>query len=257
MPFLFVYFVWAALLLALPVAWLFAALYLAKAVRTRSHTPIGSMAIVFCFLGAPLLWLAYSYITFAASCSGVKPLHIFSQLALQKSVLLRWSLGDRLGGKDTNIDLRTLLDRTGPVCTELESTFGIIDPMTQKSYRYVHRCERDSARTNDPISGYAFSVSAEPDGTGLGFVLAYRAEAVDRTVVVAEAHEALFGRGILSQYIGLLNGSVNREYLACGYAYQTVHIWRKPAPIGSSMHAAYTTKDLQLFQIAAGRANAR
>lgn len=253
MIFLLLYLAWAALLLALPVTWILGSLYAGKLVRRLRGPLLLARAFPVFLVTAPIAWVTYGWFLFNESCSTIPPLAVYSQPPPQRSVLLRWSLADKLGGKDTNIDIRSILEQTGPVCIEHEFWGPITDPQSGKTSRYAHQCGPNYERTVSPISAYAFSIDATPDSAGLGFKLTYRAEDVNRTTVAAEAHEAILGRGVLSQYIGLLAGSGNREYLACGYADQSVRIWRRP----SASNTAYMANDLRLFQVAAGQANAR
>jgi hypothetical protein len=254
----------AALLIALPIVWL-GGLYLLAKVVSR-HFSIGAIvyATAAAIAVAPFAWIGYAWYSFKVSCSGFKPLTQFSSIDRQKSILLRLDLGFDFG-KDTNMQVGSILGRDGPVCIEKEFWRPVTSPQTGETFRFERSCPnpnsqlgREYTRSNELISRYAVTVNAVKDFNELGYLLTYRVEETKAGQVIAEAGEAVFGRGLLGQYIGLLSGSNNPEYLACGYVDHSPRIWRSTrVSMGHPEYEAYKAVDQKLLEIAVGHTNAR
>lgn len=257
MIYLAFYLIRAALLLAFPIAWLAGLYFLVKTVRryfSSGAIPYATAAVVAL---VPLAWIGYGWISFKETCSELKPLVTFIDIERQQSVLLRLDLGVDFG-KAANMQIGPILDSVGLVCIETEFWKPITSPQTGETFRFDRRCGREYSRNNSLISNYAVTANATRDATGLGYVLIYRVEDIKRTRMIAEAREAIFGRGLLNQYIGLFSGSNNPEYLACGYVDYSPRIWRNSrVGMGHPDYEAYKAIDQKLFEIASGQANAR
>jgi hypothetical protein len=251
------YFIRAALLIALPIGWLGGVYLLARMTRKYVAQPIAIYAIAAGIAFAPFVWIGYAWSSFKESCSSLKPLAQFASIDRQKSVLLRLDLGFDFG-KDSNMQIGPILERVGPVCIENEFWKPITNPQTKETFRFERTCGREYSRSNELVSRYAVAMNAENDNNGLGYLLTYRVQDIKDAKVIAEAREAVFGRGLLSQYIGLFSGSNNAEYIACGYVDGSTRIWRNSrVGMGHPEYEAYKAMDQKLFEIAVGQANAR
>jgi len=250
------YFIRALLLVALPIVWLGGLYFFAR--QAKKRFPSGYVyAVAFSIAVAPLIWIGYGWSIFTGNCDDIKPLAQFASVDRQQSVLLRLGLGFDFG-KDSNMQIGPILEHVGPVCIENEFWKPLTNPQTGETFRFERRCGRDYLRTNQLMSKYAVAMDATKDTTGLGYVLTYRVQDTARSKVVAEAREAIFGRGLLSQYIGLFSGSNNPEYLACGYVDRLPRIWRNSrVGMGHLDYETYKALDQKLFEIAVGITNAR
>jgi hypothetical protein len=253
------YLVRAALLLALPIAWLAGAIFSARFARKhlRHSTSVSIAAVI--LASAPLVWVAYAWSQFKDACPDVKPLVQFKSVSQrQGSLLLRLSDVSQKMGKSLHMDIRSILNGMDPICIENEFWKPITDSQTGQTSKFDRQCGKDYFRSNEPFSSYAIEADAAADGTGLGYVISYRAVDLKDNSTIAEAQEKVFGRGLLMQYIGLFRGSNNPEYLACGYIKPIPYVWRSSrGGIGSPDYDAYVTADRALFRVAAGELNAR
>lgn len=264
MIYLAFYLVRAALLIALPVVWL-GGLYLLARVLNKSFS-IGAIAYAASAIVAmlPFVWVGYAWYSFKASCPDIKPLTQFASIEKQRSILLRLDLGFDFG-KHPNIQIGEILGRDRPICIETEFWKPLADRKTGETFRFEQVCPnpntrlgRDHVRSNEIVSRYAVTATAATHFNELGYLLTYRVEETKAGQIIAEAREAVFGRGLLSQYVGLLSGSNNPEYVACGYVDSSPRIWRNSrVGMGHPEYEAYKSVDQKLIEIAIGHANAR
>jgi hypothetical protein len=251
------YLIRAALLLAIPAAWLLLLYLLARAVGKR-FSRRGSINLLAVLLAvSPFLWIGYGWQRFSTECTEIRPLTKVISIDRQSSLLMRIDLGFEFG-KQANIQVEPILQVVGPLCIENEFRRPITDPQTRETFRFERRCGRNYLRTNELMSNYALVLSTENDFTSLGYTLTYRIQKLKDSSVVAEAREAIFGRGILSQFIGLFSGSNNKEYLACGYIDSRPRIWRNTrVGMGHPDYESYKAIDQKLFAIVTGESYAR
>lgn len=193
---------------------------------------------------APFFWIGYGWISFLSECSEIKPLKKLALFEQPRSVLLRLDPGKNFA-KEFNIQITQVLGDS--VCVETEGAFG-----------FSHRCGNDYALTTEPISQYVLSVNIETSKSGLGYLLTYQVKSLAVPHVTAEAKEAIFGRGLISSYIGLLTGSNNPEYLACGYVNNENRVWRNSrSGVSYPEYEAYRSADRNLFADAMNQAKTR
>lgn len=251
------YLIRTTLLLAIPIVWVISLYLLARVIGKRFSRRGGINLASVLLAASPFLWIGYGWHRFSTECAEIAPMSKFVTIDRQNSLLLKDDLGFEFG-KQANIQIDPILEVVGPLCIEEEFWSPITNPQTGETFRFERRCGRDYVRTNKLMSNYALVLNAEKDSTSLGYMLTYRVQNLKGSIIAAEAKEAIFGRGILSQYVGLFSGSNNPEYLACGYVDSTPRIWRNSrVGMGDPDYDAYRALDQKLFAIVAGKNHAR
>ena len=249
------YLIRAALILALPLTWLVGAYSLIKKCREQPSSRSSACFAIVAVALMPFLWVGFGWLSFSKECASSTQLTNLGQINRPKSILMKMNTSSSFG-KDVNIQIGPILGE--PVCVERELIAPIGEHEAAETGLFENWCGTNYSKTSKSISQYALSVDAETSITGLGYVLTYRVQSLGEPSISAESKEFVFGRGLLSSFIGLFSGSNNPEYLACGYVNKAQRIWRSTrSGVGYPEYEAYKVADQKLFYAAMSRAVAR
>jgi hypothetical protein len=157
-----------AFLVALVFGIMLGAVFAFRAAR-RAHRALAGVLLA--SFVAPVLWLLYGWITFTASCDRTLPLQQLQTIERQDTVMLQLKPGHGFM-KDMNIDIGSLLEVVGPVCTEYELWRPITDPQTNEARTFARDCVQnrrrvDYQRSNRPRSKYVIHVEARQREGGI------------------------------------------------------------------------------------------
>lgn len=250
MIYLFFYFIKAIFLSLLPLGWFGLLFLLTRSIidNTKLKPTLGYSVYVVVGL-IPFAWVTAGYLAYTENCKNIQP---FKQLGIpikNDSIVMRVELGFEFG-KQPNIQIQPILKELGGGgCIEYELNKAVTS-RSGVEYRIRRYCGKDYYQRMNLISKYALSVTKTGDNMGMGYLLTYRIEDIQGIDSIAEAKESLFGRGLLKSYIGLLSGSNNPEYLACGYVGNSPKIWRNSR--SSRSYETYKAADKKLISTAFG-----
>lgn len=213
-------------LILIPLAFIFIIFAINKALikfgGRKSLTNIVSIIFVF----SPIGWYFYGYQQFNEACMNLNNIEIFSSIPSQNGFLLRTQENSlkpsyfrthnirEVGFEYMEYELsRPLRDRK----TNELNYYGLYDYLTNKN-----------ERTQESRSDYVLEISLHPFKNGMFpiYELSYSIIKISDDTLIAQARELLFGKGVLSMYIGhIFYLSNNKAYLGCGYVSKKPGRW--------------------------------
>jgi len=247
-PFLILHLVNIAILVAIPVLYIFAALYVGRLLTRKRHYRLGSFFVVVALL-TPTALLINGYLSFKSACSS-QGRQINSKVSGPVSSFYlktyRPEPGDGVVVNSmSDAPFRLLESQIYDCLTYAGSAASPIVLMTRDGHKYG-----DALEIGDSIpicAAYYFEITTPKPVSWIASPYHKTSEIIigrrDTGEILAHVTEQLYGGGLIASYRKYLGDWSNNNYSACGYVSEEPEKWRT----ANDARARYLTADSKLI----------